>query len=538
MRGAERTAPAVTALLIVLLAGALRFWALDLGLPHPLTRPDEEVVLAQTGRLARGLRLEWSVYPNAYLYLTWLWGEAGLAAGAYLGWWPPATYASVLRDHMDRLILIGRWLSALAGTAAVALLLLAARVQLGWTAALVGGVLLATSFLHVRDSHALKPDALFSLAVVAALWAMVPLARAARPRRAALAGAAVGLAMWTKYPAVLLCAPLYLAAVCGAPGRGWRRLLPATAVVAGVVAFLVFLAGTPSLVVSAKSREVVGFLASTLLPSGAPGSIAPDALGPSPYAGPWWQGFVYHVAFSLRWGAGLLPTLLLPVAIGWGLFCRRPLPLLAAVFVLAYYLVVGSSPVQLARYMTPLVPALALLEGGLVGAIAARVPGAGRRLALAAVLALALAAEPLARAIAHDRIAARTDTRVLATRWMAAHLPPGAEVAVLGTWFWGYGVPQVPPGVRVRQLAPDPALYAARGIGFVVTHDHPVPFSHVDPAALARLAPRLQLLADFSPFRDGPDGAVFEPADAYYLPFHGYGAMERPGPHVRIYAFR
>ena len=33
-------------------------------------------------------------------------------------------------------------------------------------------------------------------------------------------------------------------------------------------------------------------------------------------------------------------------------------------------------------------------------------------------------------------------------------------------------------------------------------------------------------------------GAMFEPADAYYIPFHGFAAVERPGPRVRIYALR
>jgi hypothetical protein len=33
------------------------------------------------------------------------------------------------------------------------------------------------------------------------------------------------------------------------------------------------------------------------------------------------------------------------------------------------------------------------------------------------------------------------------------------------------------------------------------------------------------------------DEAVFEPTDAYYIPMHGFGAVTRPGPHVRVYAF-
>src|SRR5438067_10166561 len=110
------------ALAVVALAGALRFWALDLGLPHPLARPDEEVVLAQTEAPARGeLLLDWSIYPGAYVDLTWAWGAAGLRAGRLLGCFPPGGYLSVLREHPERLILVDRVLSAAAGTATVAL---------------------------------------------------------------------------------------------------------------------------------------------------------------------------------------------------------------------------------------------------------------------------------------------------------------------------------------------------------------------------------------------------------------------------------
>src|SRR5207244_846924 len=152
------------ALAVVALAGALRFWALDLGLPHPLARPDEEVVLAQTEAPARGeVLLDWSIYPGAYVDLTWAWGAAGLRAGRLLGCFPPGGYLSVLREHPERLILVDRVLSAAAGTATVALLVAGARAALGPGAALAAGVLLASSFLHARDSHAAKPDVLFAL---------------------------------------------------------------------------------------------------------------------------------------------------------------------------------------------------------------------------------------------------------------------------------------------------------------------------------------------------------------------------------------
>ena len=526
----RRRAYAAAALAIIVLAATLRFWALDTGLPHPLTRPDEEVVLAQTKAPASGnYDVQWAIYPSAYIYLTWLWGAVGLRAGRLLGVFPPGGYLTVLDTHPARLILVDRVLSAGAGTATVGVVMALARRTFGAPAGLAAGLLLATDFLHVRDSHAVKPDVLFGLGVLVSLWAMGPLARRATARRAAVAGGAIGLTLATKYPAVLLCAPGYLAAVLGSRARGWRRVVPASAVVVGLVAAAVFLATSPFLVLNAQSRENILYLLSTLLPQNVPGVITA-----APPTRRWWEGFAYHALFSLRWGAGLLPTLLFPVAIGWAFWTRRALPLLAAVFALAYYAVLSTSTVNLARYMTPLVPVLALLEAGVLAAAVDRLPRRWATGALAVALAL-LVAEPLARAVAYDRVAARTDTRLAAMRWMAEHLSVGAQVEVIGTQIWVYGRPEMPPGIVGRHLRPDRDTLRREGIGYVLTHDHVLPFSRVPPDVMAALAPHLRLLVEFDPFTEARDVAVFEPGDAYYVPFHGFRGVRRPGPLIRIY---
>jgi 4-amino-4-deoxy-L-arabinose transferase-like glycosyltransferase len=364
----------------VVLAAGLRFWALDAGLPHPLTRPDEEVVLEMTLRVAKGVPLGWGIYSPAYSHAIWAWSAVGLNLAQALGLAPPGSYAEMVRTQPAVVLPIARALSALAGTLAVVALMLLARRELGTTAALVAGVLLATNFLHARDSHAVKPDALLSLEVVLGLWAMLPLARAASVRRALLPGLVLGLATATKYPGVLLAVPLYAAAVMGSQGvPRWRRLVPFPAVVAAAVGALVFVATSPTVVADPATRSTVVFLVRTLLPTGMPGSIvasapaviAPDPGGPvSPYTGPWWKGFAYHATFSLRYGAGLLPAVLLPLAVGWSFASRRPLLLLTAVFAVSYYLVVGLSPVNVARYMTPMLPTVALLEGAMLIAAA------------------------------------------------------------------------------------------------------------------------------------------------------------------------
>lgn len=537
---AERPAYRVSVTVVLVLAAVLRFWALDMGLPHPMTRPDEEMILAYTALPAEGKPVVWAIYPPAYVYLTWAWGAGGLRVLESLGVYPRASYLSVLREHPDRVLLVDRVQSALAGVVTVALLMGVTRRAFGAAAAIVAGAVLATNFLHVRDCHAVKPDALLTLGVIAALGAMIPLVRRATVRGGALVGVTIGLAMGMKYPAVLLLAPAYAAAVAGADARGWRRLVPTPALVAGLGAAVTFVATSPSLVLDASGRAGVLSFVHILFPQAFAGT---DQLGSLkglvgvPPPAQWWHGFVYHPTVSLRFGAGLPVTLLAPAAVVWGVWSLTPAGGLAACYAVVHFFVSCLSPATLARYMTPMMPAIAMLEAGLVAALARRAFPPLR----AAVLALAtivLVAPSLRASVLHDRIAARTDTRVEAGRWIAENIPAGARVAIVGTQLWGWGEPVLPPSLSVVRLKPELAALESEHVQYVVVHDHVVFSSQVDPAAMAALAPRLELLKEFDPFRGPRSDAVFEPLDAYYIPMDGFAAVERPGPRVRIYRVR
>ncbi len=516
-------------LLILAVAAGLRFWALDFGLPHPLARPDEKEILEPTFRFARGdLNPKYHVYPGLYLYLVWLWGAAGLAIRRWLVPTPP--YQTVLLKDLQALpggtggglLWIGRTLSALAGCATVLLVWAIGRRRRGEAVGLVAAALLATSYLHVRDSHALKAEALLTLAILPALAACARFAEQPTARRAAIAGAWIGVATGMKQPGILLLVPLYAAGVMGSAARGVRRLVPGSAVVlGGLVAVAVFLATGPYMVLdwSFVWNQMSPAIDTVFAPSG--GAKQERALA-------------YHVTMSLRHGTGLLFTLLAAPAVVFGLRSRDALLALASLFALLWFAVNGASPVHHVRYLTPILPLLCLLVASLLDRATARLAAPRAHLVLA-LLTLAVIAEPLASSIAHDRILSRTDTRVLASQWLAQHARPGDEVAVLGSAILRYGQPIMPPGVKPRDQRGEQELGQAR---FVLTHEHQLPFSRFPAADLERLRPRLHLEAEFSPYAGATPGGWFEAADAYYAPFTDLAAVLRPGPLIRIYTVR
>jgi hypothetical protein len=538
---------------IVLVAAALRFDALGVGLPNQRTRPDEQPVVIEMARAARGdLALQMLVYPNAYVYAAWLWVEAGLVIGPAFGLDVPGGYQKTLIRAPEQIYWIGRAMSATAGTFAVLLVVLMARREWGAEAALAAGLLVATCFLHARDSHALKPDALLSLTVLVALAGAVRLAE--RPALGSIlaAGAGLGLAMATKYTGILMLVPLYVAGAMGGGRQGWRRLLPWPAIAAGVVAAVVFALTSPHLVFRGPlldwSRTLLGVVLPDLFPlpeDSLMRAVDPGLLEPVPpgvdlasYANRrWYHGFVFHTTFSLWYGIGALATLLSPFAIAWGFARRKPLPVLAAVACTAQFAVMALTPAVTARYLTQMLPMLLLLEAGLLAWLARRLGSPWQRPALA-ILVILVAAQPLLSILGHNRIASEKDTRVLATEWLASNVEPHSGLAFAGSVLMPYGQPEPPKGTRIVARGLDGEKLAAAGVDYLITHEHSLYFSTLDDTALAKLAPRLTLLAEFDPAAS-PDAppAVFEETDAYYIPFHGFDRVSRPGPLVRIYAF-
>jgi 4-amino-4-deoxy-L-arabinose transferase-like glycosyltransferase len=526
---------------IVALAAILRCWGLDQGLPFVMSRPDEVEMLQKTAGFPAGdLNPRWFVYPNLFFWLSWLWLEGVLAVRRLVADTPP--YSEMLATQLASLIAYGRVLSAAVGTAAVALVYAVGRRLGGSALGLLAALLLATNYLHVRDSHGLKADVYLTFVVPAALWLLAAWARTGAVAPALQAGLAAGLATGLKYPGVLLVASGLHANVLVRRRAGTTRwFVPSrTFWLFAAVTTVTFLCVSPFLLLEPTRLESTFSTSVRLVYGpGRAGFTPPDGAPWTTHVASWIANrtFVYHVALSLRWGCGLLVALLLPFAClrAW----RDPEPFwpLSVGFLLVYYAVISLSQVTLARYFTPLTPLIALLVSHWLVTTVGAGWTARRRALVWTALAAALVAEPFARAVAHDRVAAETDTRVLATRWMDMHLPPDAAVAVLGSLYFPIADPDVPAPRRRVALPLGATDLDGPGVTHVVVHEHLLPFSRPLPAQMAALRPRLEPLAAFTPFTGAPAG-WFEELDAYYLPFHDFAGVVRPGPQITIYALR
>ena len=512
--------------IVLLLAATLRLWGLDYGLPHPLSRPDEERIVGRAQTIfATG---DW--HPGSFFYPSLLFYLDTAALGAYYGVQKArGRYARPFDFLYDIAVtrpglhyLIGRWVGAIAGTLTVLVVFfLGTAVSRSRAVGLVAALLLAVCHLHVRESHFATVDVVMTLFVTVSLLFAVHASSRPTTFNYVLAGLFAGLAASTKYNAGLVVLSLLSASysVYRASMLDKRNVATRLAV-AALVSASAFAVTSPYVLLRHE-----GFLANM---SGL-------------------SAFLYERHAGLALWDHLKTTL--PAGLGWPLFLaslaglaralwlRRPADVVMLAFVVPYFVLVSGVRVTFPRYIVPIVPALVVLAGLAVDFVHGT--SSRYRSAVLAAAALVLAVPTLVSSVRYDRIASKKDTRVLAADWIAANVTPQSQILVCR----GYGAPHVnedrrkPPAFVVREI--DCNAPAATD-DYLVTHEHEqlASFSKISPALSGWLDANARLLASFDPYREGSETEpVFYRADAFYIPIAGYDAVVRGGPIVKIWSF-
>jgi 4-amino-4-deoxy-L-arabinose transferase-like glycosyltransferase len=437
---------ALAAILVV--AAALRLVGLGWGLRHP-PHMDERVFVENTLAMidAGDLDHRYYEYPGLVFYL--LWPVLAPFAGSEPG---PSAY------------LAARALIAAFGVLGCAALFPLGRRLHSPAAGLAAAALMAVSPVAVETAHMFRPDVVLQALTALALLAFLRLDGSRRAE--AIAGAALGLAVATKFSGVFLV-PAYVAARVLAPGPRARRLL-----LGGAAAAAAFALASPYAIVHAREfvdgalvqlryhydedvRESVGYAAMLVQ-----------------YAGVWARGLgLAGAAASL---AGLLPA--------WRAW-RAWLPslLLAAVT----FAVLATSDVRHERFLLPALSVGCLLGGAGAGYVVAAAAAGRERLypVIATIVAALLLAPPLRHSAWYAREMREPLTRDLVLDWVTASVPARARIVssvpLLGLDPERYDVvalPRIGPENRPQVLEADVVLSTAAD----------------DAGALSGLAPAFQ----------------------------------------------
>jgi hypothetical protein len=383
---------------------AIRLIGIKTGLPYVYNADENSHFVPHAiGMFGHSLNPDYFVNPPAFTYLVHVlyairWGT------------DPHTVGNAFATDPTQAFVIARAASATLGAAAVALTAIAgARLFDDRRIGAVAGALLAVAFLAVNYSHFALNDAPTMAPIALALVGVAGIYRTGRAREYLLAGAALGVAIATKYTAGILVLTIVAAALASPVAHArLRNLALAAALACGG-----FLIANPYALLD-HHAFTDGLRKQTETASGDEGGKLGLANG---------SGWAYYLGTS-TWGFGWLPSL---AALGGAahLIARhRRLAAILAPAPLLLFLYLGHQSRFFARWMLPIYPLLAMLAAYGVVAAASRV-----RWALVPVVLLVVL-QGLVFSVHNDVVLARADTRQLARDWLVQHVPAGTKMVV------------------------------------------------------------------------------------------------------------
>jgi 4-amino-4-deoxy-L-arabinose transferase-like glycosyltransferase len=442
-RWALAHAPLLFISAVTLGALGLRLFGISDNLPF-VNHPDEPAVADRALRILQtgDYNPHYFVYPNLYTYM-----QAAVYLVRFFVLVSAGTISTLAEIVPTDFYLWGRLLTALLGTLTVPLVYLAGRRLYGITVGLVAAAFMATNSVHILNSQLITtdaPSAFFSaLALAAIVWLLPPgeggSARTDHPAapfplaplgRYVLAGAAVGLAIGTKYNSALVILPFLLAhgyAVAAQPGDRLRTFFGAR-LWAGLGALaLAFFLTTPFALFDLPN--FLNELASV---------VAHYRYGHQGHESD--TNWIFYVASFL--GSDFWPTLLTLAGVVYAVLRHRRADVVMLAFPLVFYFSMSNYRVNFEHNLLPILPftsilaALALVIGWraatrqviAVPRFRDRQFLAGLAQGVLAVLVIGAIAGPTIASAQRDYLHAQPDNRFRAVAWLDTHTPPGTKL--------------------------------------------------------------------------------------------------------------
>jgi hypothetical protein len=341
----------------------------------------------------------------------------------------------------------------------------------------------------------------------------------------------VGLTASTKYNGAVLVAVGLVAATIGArvqhePWSGRNAARGATTFLATTL--LGFVAGTPFAVLAYPAFvEGLRFESHHLVTGHG------IELG---------YGWVHHLMFSLRYGLGA-PMLIASIA-GIPILAARSWRKAALVctFPVLYYLLLGRGTTVFVRYMIPILPFLCITAAVSVMTVANRLAPRSlyARALISAAVAIVIALPSIQRIIAFDSLLTKTDTRLLATRWLDARMEPSEWVSETpdGILHPLWGRPQT---LQAAHFDAERHLFVSDNgesaiPEWIVLATSPLSVYTTVPTALLPITDSsYSAVATFSSTQAPENSSAFDQQDKFFLPYAEFNGRVRPGPDIHIY---
>ena len=336
---------------------------------------------------------------------------------------------------------VGRSLNMILDLAVVLLVFLIGQRVAGPIAGLVAAIIYACTPMVIQLAHFYTTDTWLVFGVALTIWASVRAAESGSRQAFILAGLAAGLAAATKptgfatvgIVAIALLYDAWLRARTGYPPTRWTAELAERLALAGLAAVVLFAVTEPYVVLDPASY-LADLHEQTSIQRGTF-----DVPYTRVYVGT--QPLIYQAGQLIRWGmgpAGGILGLLGIVALAWRGWRRRGAAEIVTLgWIGIFVLTILLPQTKFLRYEAPVVPALAVGGGFLASRLLRlRLPRFSRTVMVSAATAFLILL--VYWVTATTAIYAHPNTRISASEWIYANVPPGSS---LTTEVWDRGVP-------------------------------------------------------------------------------------------------
>jgi hypothetical protein len=562
----------------------VRFYGINFGLPHTHCRPDEETIIMVALKFFSGdLNPHFFNYPTLYMYILFGLYCCYLLIHIVLGGTVPE-FLTEIAIQPDLFYLISRSLSALLGAFTMIIVFFIAKSVFDKKTAFVSSFFISITYLHVRNSHFGTTDIAMTFFITCATLYIIKAAREKKRMDYILSGVFTGLATATKYGGMFLIFSMFLAHIMNHLQRVFKqqkilsdkktgRFKPSVAaccqsillsakekylwLYAGVATVSFFLA-SPFILLDFKTF-LKGFLFEVRHVADVQGVITTRG---------WW----YHIRYTLPYGMGW--GMFLTSLAGVVLYVRKDMyrALILYAFPVAFFIVAGKGYTVHLRYMVPILPFLCIASAMFVVQVNTILFRASLRKYMLPVWAFLLAIPSSHNGIRFDYLMAKVDNRVIAADWIQNNIPSGSSIYRSGSL---YG--QVRLRLSEKSLEEQyREVIANGGTGRLIRiklrhskenenqkgfydwkYDANVPISEsVDlpdfiiiqrsplasyskiPSQITRLVEKqYHLIKSFEAIDMSSSYHWYNQLDAFYLPFVGFKAINRPGPNLYIYKY-
>jgi hypothetical protein len=520
--------------LIIATGGILRFWALDFGLPNPLCRPDELTIISKAWHFWKEPNPHFFNYPTLFLYFLFFCYVVYFAFGFMFGRFDSlAHFHRYYYDNIPHFILISRGISVLLGTISIYLIYRLGKKCYSREVGITSALLFSLTYLHVRDSHFGATDATMTFMIILAYIFIADCLIRGDVKSYLLAGLLSGLATSTKYNAMLLVIPIFVAHLLSSRARGEnfqqillsRRLWLAYGIMA-----LAFALTSPYVLLDIHNFIKTFRHQKAMLKYGYGLDLG---IG-------WW----YHLKISLRYGMGLPYLITALCGIAFTIYRHQDVDLILLSFPLVYYLGIGSGKGVFVRYIIPALPFLSIFSAVLLNRII-KTTVIPKKILVNSVAVLLLIPS-IYNIINCNLLLSREDTRVTAQRWIEKHIPQNSPLLISNS-YWGLPLTDY---TRYQlycfnhdkfnlKMKPHTKPYRDDAVDYAVTVESFLPLYTSVSSELSTFLQNNQfkVVKEFNPFNNKikEDKPFYNQIDALFLPYYNFKGVDLPGPLIRIH---